>query len=66
MGATGYSRGWIQQLARRYNSDAPEALGDRRHRNPGARDRALLSADQREELRAALKELPPEGDVELA
>ena len=23
MGATGYSRGWIQQLARRYNSDAP-------------------------------------------
>jgi transposase len=63
MGATGYSRGWIQQLARRYNSDGPEALGDRRHRNPGARDRALLSADQREELRAALKELPPDGGM---
>src|SRR3982750_2886076 len=46
MEATGYSRGWIQQLARRYNSDGPEALGDRRHRNPGARDRALLDRVQ--------------------
>src|SRR5215210_9131164 len=26
MEATGYSRGWIQQLARRYNSDGAEAL----------------------------------------
>src|SRR5215210_768263 len=37
MEVTGYSRGWIQQLARRYNSDGPQALGDRRHetREPG-------------------------------
>jgi transposase len=63
MGATGYSRGWIQQLARRYNSDGPEALGDRRHRNPGAKDRALLSADQQEELREALMKPPPDGGM---
>ncbi len=30
MEATGYSRGWIQQLARRYNRYGSEALGDRR------------------------------------
>jgi hypothetical protein len=28
MEATGYSRGWIQQIARRYNSDGPEALDE--------------------------------------
>jgi transposase len=61
MEATGYSRGWIQQLARRYNSDGPEALGDRRHGNPGARDRALLDAEQQEELKEALKKPPPDG-----
>src|SRR3954447_11717047 len=55
---TGYSRGWIQQLARRYNEEGPEALGDRRHGNPGARDRALLSAEQQEELGEALKKPP--------
>ena len=49
MEVTGYSRGWIQQLARRYNSDGPETLGDRRHQNPGAKERALLTADQQEE-----------------
>jgi len=61
--ATGYSRGWIQQLARRYNADGPEALGDRRHRNPGARDRALLSAEQQEELVQALTKSPPDGGM---
>ena len=44
MEVTGYSRGWIQQLARRYNAHGPKALGERRHLNPGARDRALLTA----------------------
>src|SRR5918993_1640067 len=63
MEVTGYSRGWIQQLARRYNAFGAEALGDRRHRNPGARDRALLSADQREELKEVLKEPPPDGGM---
>ena len=61
--ATGYSRGWIQQLARRYNADGPGALGDRRHRNPGARVRALLNEDQQEELACTLKEIPPDGGM---
>src|SRR3954463_3769547 len=63
MEATGYSRGWIQQLARRYNADGPEALGDRRHQNPGARDRVLLTADQQQELREALTKPPPDGGM---
>ncbi len=63
MEVTGYSRGWIQQLARRYNLDGPEALGDRRHQNPGAKERALLSAEQRGELSEALKKPPPDGGV---
>jgi hypothetical protein len=54
MEATGYSRGWIQELARRYNRYGPEALGDHRHQNPGAKERALLSAEQQEELREAV------------
>jgi transposase len=63
MEVTGYSRGWIQQLARSYNEGGPEALGDRRHGNPGARDRALLSEDQQEELRETLKKPPPDGGM---
>jgi transposase len=63
MEVTGYSRGWIQQLARRYNDDGPDALGDRRHQNPGARDRALLTADQQEELVQALMKPPPDGGM---
>lgn len=63
MEVTGYCRGWIQQLARRYNVDGPEALGDRRHRNPGAKERALLSAEQQEELREALLKPPPDGGM---
>src|ERR687885_1202652 len=63
MEVTGYSRGWIQQLARRYNADGPQALGDRRHQNPGARERALLDQDQRRELAQALKEPPEDGGM---
>ena len=63
MEVTGYSRGWIQQLARRYNARGPEALGDHRHNNPGARDRALLTVDQRTELAEALKKPPPDGGM---
>jgi transposase len=63
MEVTGYSRGWIQQLARRYNASGPEALGDRRHQNPGAKERALLTADQQEELKEALLKPPPDGGM---
>ncbi len=60
---TGYSRGWVQQLARRYNTGGPEALGDRRHHNPGARERALLTAEQREELAEALRKPLKDGGM---
>jgi transposase len=63
MEVTGYSRGWIQQLARRYNDGGPKALGDRRHQNPGATHRALLSADQQEELTEVLNKPPPDGGM---
>jgi transposase len=63
MEVTGYSRGWIQELARRYNAHGPEALGDGRHRNPGAKERALLTVEQQEELREALKKPPPDGGM---
>src|SRR3954469_19992392 len=63
MEVTGYSRGWIQQLARRYNAGGAQALGDRRHLNPGAKERALLSAEQQHELREALMNLPPDGGM---
>jgi transposase len=63
MEATGYSRGWIQQLARRYNRYGAEALGDRRHHNPGAKQRALLSVEQQQELKEALKKPPPDGGM---
>jgi transposase len=60
MEVTGYSRGWIQELARRYNAEGPEALGDHRHQNPGAKGRALLTLEQQEELREALLKPPPD------
>src|ERR671939_1008870 len=63
MEVTGYSGGWIQQLARRYNADGPDALGDRRHRNPGAKERALLDPDQQRELAEALRKPPPDGGM---
>ena len=63
MDVTGYSRGWIQQIARRYNRYGVEALGDRRHHNPGAKQRALLSAEQQQELKEALKKPPPDGGM---
>ena len=63
MEATGYSRGWIQQIARRYNDGGLEALGDHPHRNPGARERALLTKDQQEELARVLVKPPPDGGM---
>jgi hypothetical protein len=63
MEVTGYSRGWIQQLASRYSAYGPGALGDRRHQNPGAKQRALLDRDQQRELSEALKKPPPDGGM---
>lgn len=56
---TGYSPGWVRQIARRYNERGVDALGDRRHQNPGAKERALLDEVAEEELVEALQGLPP-------
>ncbi len=63
MEVTGYSRDWIQKLARRYNEVGPHSLGDRRHRNPGVRDRALLGEEDQRELSKALEEPPEDGGM---
>ena len=53
--ATGYSPEWIREISLRYNKDGVEGLGDRRHQNPGAKDRALLSLEHQQELKEALR-----------
>lgn len=57
----GYSVKWTREVARRYEAEGLEGLGDRRHANPGARERALLDEEDQAELRAALMEGPPPG-----
>jgi hypothetical protein len=39
----GYSKKWTTEIVRRYESGGVEALGDRRHENPGTRERGLCS-----------------------
>ena len=58
---TGYSPGWIRELARRYNQGGPNALGDQRHRSKGRPPR--LSQDQQTALLQALKLPPPDGGL---
>jgi transposase len=55
----GYSEKWTREIARRYEHGGAQALGDRRHSNPGARRRALLDEAEQEELREALEGPPP-------
>ena len=57
---TGYSVCWVQEIARRYRA-GPEAIGDRRHGNPGAAP--LLDAAQQAALRDALAGLAPDGGI---
>ena len=60
---TGYSPGWVRRIARRYNERGVEGLGDRRHGNPGAKERALLDEAAEAELREALRGPPPGGGM---
>ncbi len=60
---TGYSPGWVRQIARRYNERGVEGLGDRRHGNPGAKERALLDEAGEAELLQALCGPPPGGGM---
>lgn len=52
---------WVNKLARRFETEGLEALGDRRRRNAGAKP--LLSAQDLEALRARLKTPPDDGGV---
>src|SRR5215217_4737150 len=60
-GMVGYSEKWVREIARRYESEGVKGLGDRRHANPGARQRALLEEEGQAELREALLEGSPPG-----
>jgi transposase len=57
---SGYGVRWIQEIARRYRA-GPEAIGDRRHANPGAPP--LLDGEQQGQLRAALAGPAPDGGI---
>lgn len=57
---TGYSVRWVQEMARRYRA-GPDAIGDRRHGNPGAAP--LLDAAQQAQLRTALAGPAPDGGL---
>src|SRR4051794_7178777 len=60
----GYSQKWTREIAKRYESEGVEGLGDRRHGNPGAKERALLDEEGQGRLREALlKEAPPGGGM---
>jgi transposase len=58
---TGYGVRWVQEVARRYRDGGPDAVGDRRHANPGAAP--LLEAAQQAQLQAALAEPAPDGGL---
>jgi transposase len=60
-GMVGYSEKWVREIARRYESEGVKGLGDRRHANPGARERALLDEEGQAQLRQALLEGSPPG-----
>lgn len=57
---TGYSVRWVQEIARRYRA-GPQAIGDRRHGNPGAAP--LLTPEQQKQLRHALAGPAPGGGI---
>lgn len=59
--ATGYSRYWIGQLVRRYNTEGPAGMHNRQH-TTSWRAAPMLSPEQQEELRAALAGPTPEGE----
>jgi transposase len=60
----GYSQKWTRQIALRYESEGVEGLADRRHGNPGAKERSLLDEEGQARLRQALlEEAPPGGGM---
>ena len=58
---TGYSPGWIRELARRYNRIGPSGLGDKRHQAKGKAP--LLSPQLQAELVQAVQQPHPDGGL---
>jgi transposase len=58
---TGYCIDWVRTIIHRYNAGGPEALGDRRHGNPGAAP--LLDAAGQTALGEALAAPPADGGL---
>ena len=56
---TGYSLTWIYTVARRYNTDGEQGIGDGRHGHPGGA--RVLSVEQQGELDRALEGAAPDG-----
>jgi transposase len=54
----GYSSEWVREIKTRYEAGGVDALGDRRHGNPGAKERALLDETGEEGLLEALSGSP--------
>ena len=59
---TGYSRYWIGQLVRRFNTGGPEAMRNRQYTH-SHRATPLLSPEQQAELAAVVRGPAPEGDL---
>jgi hypothetical protein len=57
--ATGCRPCTIRQIAQRYRESGPAGLADGRQRSPGASP--ILSVDQQDELRQALRNPAPDG-----
>ena len=58
--STGYTRGWIGQIAKRYNTEGPEGMVNRQ-RTTSWRAPRMLSAELQEELRQALAGPAPDA-----
>jgi transposase len=58
--STGYTRTWIGQIAKRYNTEGPAGMVNRQ-RTTSWRAPRMLSAEQQEELRVALAGPAPDG-----
>ena len=56
---TGYRPRTIREIAQRYRECGPASLADGRQRSPGASP--ILSVDQQDELRQALRNPAPDG-----
>ena len=56
---TGYALTWVRTVARRYNADGEQGIGDRRHSNPGGP--GVLTRERQAELDQALEGAAPDG-----